>query len=63
MMHTGDKTTTDVWLVEGKANHGTLDVDWVITLAELPPTIKGRHQGEKICSKFMDEAHKRLKQR
>lgn len=28
------------------------------TAGYFPPTVKGRHQAEKVCSKWMDKAHK-----
>lgn len=35
--------------------------NWSMTIATYPQTLKGRHEAEKACSKWMDEASKRVK--
>lgn len=34
--------------------------DWEMKIGEFPATTKGRHQAEKVCSKWQDEAEKRV---
>lgn len=34
--------------------------EWNLTIGEFPSTLDGRHKAEKACSKWMDEAQKRV---
>lgn len=49
------------WIAEAMAERKDNAGTWQMTIAEFPPTLKGRHQAEKECSKWMDEASKRVK--
>jgi hypothetical protein len=50
----------DVWKA-GAYAHRNEEPDWAMTVGFFPPDQKGRHQAEKACSKWMDEAIKRVK--
>lgn len=49
-----------VWEATGKAKRKG-GPDWEMTVGVFPPTLKGRHSAEKSCSRWMDEASKRVK--
>lgn len=51
----------DKWEAEAKAkrNDPTMG-DWAMSIAQYPGTQKGRHQAEAACSKWFDEASKRV---
>lgn len=51
----------DKWEAEAKAkrNDPTMG-DWAMTVAIYPGTQNGRHQAEKACSKWFDEASRRV---
>lgn len=50
-----------VWEAEATAQRKAA-LDWGITVGIFPLNLKGRHAAEKACSKWMDEASKRVKQ-
>jgi hypothetical protein len=50
-----------VFMAEAKADRKDRLGVWSMTLGIFPPTLKGRHGAERVCSKWMDEAGKRIK--
>lgn len=56
----GEKVSHPMWEAEASATRkdGTT---WGMVIGEFPPTTRGRHAAEKACSKWMDEASKRIK--
>jgi hypothetical protein len=50
----------EVWLATATATREKEDT-WQMTVGEFPPSEKGRHDAEKACSKWMDEASKRVR--
>lgn len=48
------------WIATASAER-SVDGRWEMMLGEYPPTSKGRHQAEKDCSRWMDEAGKRMR--
>lgn len=58
---TGNKSET-VWMAEARASRSIKELgDWGLTLGYFQLTEKGRHQAEKVCSRWMDEASRRVK--
>lgn len=58
----GTGVYADAWEARAHASRNDKSLgDWSMSLAAYPPTLKGRHQAEKVCSKWMDEASKRVK--
>ena len=52
-------TRQDQW--EAEATAVRTDGSWAFSLGFFPPNPKGRHQAEKVCSKWVDEAEKRVR--
>lgn len=57
----GEHRAVDIWQAEAHASRDKQFGNWDMTIGAFPPTTKGRHQAEKACSKWMDEASKRVK--
>jgi hypothetical protein len=51
----------DVWLASASATRTKEEGNWTMTVGEFPPSEKGRHDAEKACSRWMDEASKRIR--
>lgn len=60
MQINGSSERHDVWEAAATAMW-TDGTQWQYTLAVFPLTLKGKHQAEKACFKWMDEAEKRVK--
>ena len=56
----GEHVQREVWEAQASAKRQG-QPDWGMSLAQFPLTLKGRHDAEKACSKWMDEASKRVK--
>ena len=50
-----------VWEAQASAQRKA-EPNWSMTVGIFPLTLKGRHAAEKACSRWMDEASKRVKQ-
>lgn len=59
----GDKSAGYAnWQAEASAKRNDKSLgDWEATIARFPSTLKGRHDAERACSRWMDEASKRVK--
>lgn len=55
-------TSVSFWeaLARAERNDRSLGT-WSMTIAEYPQTLKGRHLAERACSRWMDDASKRVK--
>jgi len=52
----------DVWQADAHADRNNKELgNWEMTIGFFPPTVKGRHQAERECSKWMDAAGKRVR--
>jgi hypothetical protein len=59
-MHANDGPGMMVWIADASAERGE-DGKWAMMIGEFSHTMKGRHQAEKTCSAWMDEATRRIK--
>lgn len=50
----------DKWQAEAQADRRGMP-NWAMQIGLFPPTHSGRHAAEKVCSKWLDEADKRMK--
>jgi hypothetical protein len=58
----GAKESQSVWEAEAHAERNDKSLgSWSMTVGVFPQNLKGRHAAEKSCSKWMDEASKRVK--
>lgn len=55
MMVNGSPHSDAVWEAQAKAKRKG-EEDWAMTVGIFPLTLKGRHEGEKACSRWMDQA-------
>jgi hypothetical protein len=55
MVVNGSPHSDAVWEAQAKAKRKG-EGDWAMTVGVFPLTLKGRHEGEKACSKWMDQA-------
>jgi hypothetical protein len=50
------------WTARAHAERDSMIGSWEMIIGVFPYTLKGRHEAEKICSKWMDEASTRVHQ-
>jgi hypothetical protein len=57
----GSGVYADSWeaLASAKRNDPSMG-SWSMVAGMFPPTLKGRHQAEKVCSRWLDESAKRI---
>jgi hypothetical protein len=55
MIVNGSPHSDAVWEATAKAKRKG-EQDWAMTVGIYPATLKGRHEAEKSCSKWMDQA-------
>lgn len=58
----GSPEKHDMWTAEAFAerDHEDIGRTWSYTVAEYPNTVKGRHKALAACSKWQDEAERRV---
>lgn len=61
-MQHGPEKSGEAWVADATATRNDPSLgDWHATIAEFLPNVKGRHSAENACSKWMDEASKRVR--
>ena len=60
MQVNGSPRSNGVWEATAKAKRKG-EQDWAMTVGVFPVTLKGRHEAEKACSKWMDQAQAMVK--
>lgn len=60
MQEHGVGDTRQVWQAEAAAERKDRE-KWAMSIGEFSHTIKGRHAAEKTCTRWMDQATKRIK--
>lgn len=55
------EASRDAFMAEAKAKRKNGEGDWGMTIGQFPVSLKGRHEAERVCSKWMDQAMKRMK--